>query len=264
MGRKKLLSLENNFFSLCSSKWAGNTLRLCVFLFKSWGERWAVLCLAVQALALVCLPQWVRKREIKDDDDELYSAFPYRYRIRFSCFSTEKTGQGIKQHFLMWELIKWERLSRGLCWGREFGTGRQTQWSCWRLGNKLPWGRREQARSAVQQRCHGCSHWRVPRSWGEAGLVLRHSRAASHSCCLKRVEGGRINVQGENSGCGVFPVLLGLRFLFILGGSGSTLLFLAAGLTLQAVWRGSSSRGAGGWQRSISCAVELSLFDISL
>lgn len=85
--------------------------------------------------------------------------------------------------------------------------------------------RREQARSAVQQRCHGCSHWPVPRNWGEAGLVLRHSRAASHSCCLKRVEGGRINVQGENSGCGVFPVLLGLRFLFILGGSGSTLLF---------------------------------------
>lgn len=91
-----------------------------------------------------------------------------------------------------------------------------------------------------------------PRNWGEAGLVLRHSRAASHSCCLKRVEGGRINVQGENSGCGVFPVILGLRFLFILSGSGSTLLFLAADLTLQAVWRWSSSRGAGGWQRSIS------------
>lgn len=57
----------------------------------------------------------------------LYSAFPYRWRIRFSPFSTAQTGQGIKQHFIMWELITRERLSRGFGWGRELEKGRQTQ-----------------------------------------------------------------------------------------------------------------------------------------
>lgn len=56
-----------------------------------------------------------------------YSAFPYRYRIRFSYFSTAQTGRGIKQHFMMWELMKRERPSRGFGWGRELAKGRQTQ-----------------------------------------------------------------------------------------------------------------------------------------
>lgn len=44
----------------------------------------------------------------------LYRAFPYKYRIRFLSSSTAQTRQGIKQHFMMWELIKREGLSRGL------------------------------------------------------------------------------------------------------------------------------------------------------
>lgn len=124
---------------------------------------------------------------------------------------------------------------------------------------QTPLEQEEQARAAVQQRCRGCSHC-VPQELGEAGLLLRHSRAASHSCCLKRVEGGRTNVQGETVGV-FFPCSpwAQVPVQSDLSGSGSTLLFLAADLTLQAVWRWEQLQGCW-WvaeEHLLCCGVEL-------
>lgn len=168
-------------------------------------------------------------------------SLPSRYRIRFSYFSTAQTGWGIKQHFMMWELIKRERLSRGFGWGRELAKGRQTQWNCSRFGEQTPLEQEGISHNLLFQvpaeDVIECSHWLLLacslgirwRQWCYLSIPELPQTVA-----MWRHSGGRINVRGKTLAF-FSPVILGLKFLFSLIWSrpGPTLLFLEAHLPFQ-------------------------------